>query len=218
MRKIWPAFLAILASAAFALSVFNRLPEQVVSHWGADGTPDGWMSRGAMVIEIHCIMFVIAAVLALAPALTRMLGPTPNNFELHAGSYWLVVNASLVFVAGATIAAVGMNLGWKFHVEWLRFALGLLLMTIGNVMTRARPNWIFGVRTSWTLSSDKSWRATNRAFGYGFVILGLLSIVATAIRPTAMVRVLTAGSIAISFVSLVVSYIVWKNDPLARHE
>lgn len=218
MRKLWPAFLAIMASAVFSLSVFSRLPEQVVSHWGADGSPDGWMSRGAMVIEIHCIMFVIAAVLALAPALTRTLGPTRNNFELHATSYWLVANAALVFVAGATILAVGMNLGWTFQIEWLRLTFGMLLIIIGNVMTRTRPNWIFGVRTPWTLSSDKSWRATNRAFGYGFVLLGLVSIVFAVVQPTAMVRVLTVGSIAISFLSIVLSYIVWKNDPLARHD
>lgn len=214
MRKLWPAFFAIVASAAFSLLMFNHLPERVVSHWGADGTPNGWMSREAFVLGIHGLMIAVALVLAFAPR----IAPKRNNFEAHEVSYWLVANAALTLVAGVTVISFGINLGWKFRIESLGYGVGLLMIIMGNVMTRVRPNWIIGARTPWTLSSDKSWRQTNRWVGYGFVLLGLLSIVVTVLRPTAMVWVVLVGSIAIAIISLVVSYIVWKNDPLARHD
>ncbi|MEP6781428.1 MAG: SdpI family protein [Gemmatimonadaceae bacterium] len=214
MRKLWPAFFAIVASVAFSLSMFNRLPERVVSHWGANGTPNGWMSRGAFVFGIHGLMIAVAVVLAFAPR----IAPKRNNFEAHKGSYWLVANAAIILVAGITVISFGVNLGWNFRIESLGYGVGLLIIIMGNVTTRVRPNWIFGLRTPWTLSSDKSWRKANRFAGYGFVLVGLAVVVVTAIRPAAMVWVVLIGSIAMSLAASLLSYIVWKNDPLARHD
>ena len=213
MRKLWPGFLTIAASAAYTATLFNRLPERVVSHWGANGQANGWASRDAFVFGMYGIALGLAGLLAVAPK----LDPKRYNFESHESSYWLVANATLALLALATTLAVGINAGLAVHIEWLGYALGALLVVMGNVFTRVRPNWVFGVRTPWTLSSDKAWREAHRVAGYGFVVVGIATILATAIRPDALTKVLLPGVIVVTLASIACSYIVWKNDSSISH-
>jgi uncharacterized membrane protein len=208
MRKLWPGLLALSVSAIISALMYVRLPERVVSHWGADGTPNGWSSRFAFVVGIHILGLFVALVLAYAPR----VDPRRNNFAFHAGSYWLIANAVLGLVAGATVLAIGINAGWNVHIGWLGYGLGLLFVLMGNVFTRIRPNWIFGVRTPWTLSSDRAWREAHRVAGYGFVLVGVAVLIITALRPDALMYVLLAGVLLVSAVSILRSYLVWKNE------
>ena len=41
-------------------------------------------------------------------------------------------------------------------------AIGLLIYYAGVLTENARQNWFMGVRTPWTLSSEKVWNKTNR--------------------------------------------------------
>lgn len=213
LRKLWPGLLAIAVSAIFAALVYSRLPERVVSHWGADGTPNGWMSRAAFVGGMLSIELAVGVSMAFVPR----IDPLRNNFQAHAGAYWLVVNSSLVLVAVAMSLAIGANLGWHINVGWLSYGVALLFIVVGNVMTRIRPNWIFGVRTPWTLSSDVSWRATHRLAGYGMLILGVVLLVIEAVRPDWFGFVLLPGALAVSLASVVRSYFVWKSDSAVPH-
>jgi len=54
--------------------------------------------------------------------------------------------------------------------------LGALLLTIGAVMRRMRPNAIMGVRTPWTLTSEASWNASHRVGGWIFMAIGTLMV------------------------------------------
>ena len=55
--------------------------------------------------------------------------------------------------------------------------VGLLFAIIGNVLTTVRSNFMFGVRTPWTLSSDLAWDRTHRLVGRLFVVTGLVMVV-----------------------------------------
>lgn len=213
LRKLWPGLLAIAASAVFAALMYSHLPERVVSHWGIDGTPNGWMSRAAFVGGMLSIELAVGVLMAFVPR----IDPRRDNFKAHAGAYWLVVNSSLVLVAVAMSLAIGANLGWHINFGWMNYGLALLFIAIGNVTTRIRPNWIFGVRTRWTLSSDRSWRETHRVAGYGMVILGVVLLVLAATLPDMFNFVLLPSVIAVVVVSVVRSYFVWLADPTVAH-
>jgi len=213
MRKLWPGVLLVLASAAFGAAMWSRLPLRVASHWNASGQVNGWTSRTALLILLPALALVMAVVLRYVP----QIDPKRRNFPLHAPAYWLVVNVLLGFLAVIHVAIVGYNLGWTVSLNTvIGIALGVLFIITGNVLTRVRPNWIFGVRTPWTLSSDLSWRETHRLAGYLFVATGILVLLCGLVRPAAMVAVLMTGLIASALVSVVYSYFAWKRDPNAQ--
>ncbi len=211
MRKLWPGLVALTASAVLSAFMYSRLPNVVVSHWAVDGEPNGWTSRLGFVIGIHALGFLVALVSAFAPR----LDPRRENFVTHEGAYWLVTNAVLALLAGATVLAIGINAGWNMQISWLGYGLGALFVVMGNVLPRVRPNWIFGIRTPWTLSSDRAWREAHRLGGYGLVVLGIAVIIVGAFRPDAVRFVLMPGVVLVSAVSSIRSYFVWKSEASA---
>jgi uncharacterized membrane protein len=213
IRKLWPGLAATAAAAVFGILRLHDLPPMVASHWGVHGEVNGYMSRTALVMLMPAIGLVVAAVLAFAPR----LDPRYRNFPLHAGSYWLVANAVLAFLAGTHVLIVGYNLGWPINLTRIMgIGSGLLFIILGNVMTRVRPNWIFGIRTPWTLSSDLAWRQTHRLGGYLFVVSGIAVIATGVLWPASTFAVLLTGSLLSAGIAIVWSYFAWRRDPAVQ--
>ena len=51
---------------------------------------------------------------------------------------------------------------------------GLVLVAIGNLLPRTRPNVAVGVRTARTLANAQLWQQVHRAGGYATVGLGIV--------------------------------------------
>ncbi len=180
IKKLWPGIVLNLAAAIFGFAVLHRLPERVASHWGIHGEVNGYSPRIVIVLLVPLLSLVIAVVLAFAP----QLDPKRRNFPMHAGAYWVVTNTVLAFLAAFHVVLIGFNLGWSINIRVvLGVGLGILFTVLGNVLTRVRPNWIFGVRTPWTLSSDVSWRESHRVAGYGFVAAGFATLLTALVAP-----------------------------------
>lgn len=58
--------------------------------------------------------------------------------------------------------------------------VGLVLIGIGNLLPRTRPNLAIGIRTSKTLTDRRIWIQTHRTGGYIVVGLGIVIVVAGA--------------------------------------
>jgi uncharacterized membrane protein len=209
MRKLIPGILATLAALGFGVWALPGLPEQVATHWGFDGKPDGWSSRSTAVFLLPMIGLGIAALLAFLPR----TDPRRKNFELHAPTYWLVANASLIVISAIHVGVIGHGLGWPIPLSRVvAIGVGALFVIIGNVMTRMRPNWFMGIRTPWTLSSDVVWRKTHRAGGYGFVAAGGLAILAGLLRPDWASWVITGSIAVVALGAVIYSYFLWREE------
>ena len=213
MRKLWPGLLASAAATLFAVLSWPRLPEEVASHWDIHGAVNGTMSRFWLVVMMPVLAVALAGILTIAPK----VDPKRRNFPLHAGAYWVVANAVLLFLALVHVLVVGYNLGWPIRLEEVMMpGLGILFMVIGNLLTRVRPNWIFGIRTPWTLSSEVSWRETHRIGGYGFVVVGSAVVITSLVNPAIAIYVMMIGLGGSTLLAVVWSYVAWKRDPNAQ--
>jgi len=56
-------------------------------------------------------------------------------------------------------------------------AMGLLFIVIGSLLRKAKRNWFIGIRTPWTLSSDRVWDETHRLGSILFMISGVLAVI-----------------------------------------
>ena len=213
MRKLWPGLLASAGATFFAVVSWPRLPERVASHWNVHGVVDGTTSRIWLVAMMPILALALAGILTIAPK----IDPKRRNFPLHASAYWVVANAVLFFLALVHVFLVGFNLGWPIDLQAVMMpGLGILFIVIGNVLTRVRPNWIFGIRTPWTLSSEVSWRETHRIGGYGFVAVGVAVVVTALVNPPAAIYVMLVGLGIATLLAVVWSYVSWKRDPNAQ--
>src|SRR5205814_2558504 len=76
----------------------------------------------------------------------------------------------MIELTGAT-KAVGLHLPAGRAVVVL---LGVMLVAIGNLLPRTRPNVAVGVRTTRTLTTAQLWQQVHRAGGYATVGLGIV--------------------------------------------
>jgi hypothetical protein len=103
--------------------------------------------------------------------------------------------------------------GYSVKIDRLMpIGVGLLLVFLGNYLTRVEPNWFVGIRTPWTLSSDTVWRKTHRTSG-GLLVIGGLLLVAVAFLPrSAFLPLLVAAIVIAVVIPIVQSYILWKRE------
>ena len=208
MRKWIPLLIVGVAFIASAV-VYTRLPETVPTHWSIDGQPNGWSSRlwGAWMIPLFLI-----GMLALFRFLP-VIDPRGKNYTKFGGTFEGIIVSLMLFMLGLHIivlrAALGYNVGMG---RVLPIGVGALFIVIGNLLPRARPNWFIGLRTPWTLSSDRVWEKTHRFGGRVFVAGGILMVLAAFVSAQWAHVVLFAVILTCSAGVMVYSYLEWRRE------
>ncbi len=207
------AYAILVAMWTSAIVAFPWLPRHVPTHWGIDGHADGWMPRfpGAFIAPLAATaVFVLRMV---APKTNPRPGPRGQGSPLRRRDLDLATALLVGFLAALQSLTLAAALGWPVDVvNGILVALGFLLMGLGSWFPRLRPNGWVGVRTPWTLTSERVWRATHRAGGRVFVGAGFL-VLAAAFLPRGaqwIVALVAIGGAALF--GVVYSYLAWKKE------
>ena len=169
--------LLTLLPMVVGLILWNRLPERIAIHFGADNQPNGWSSRGFTVFGIPAIMAVLEIVCII------LTDADPKSRNIHAKSMmlvlWIMPLLSWV-VLGMTYA---FALGCKPDVEMIcQLILAAVLMVLGNYLPKTQQNYTFGIRVSWALNSEDNWYHTHRFAGFVYTIGGAVCAVITLLH------------------------------------
>ncbi|MCC6617716.1 MAG: SdpI family protein [Chloroflexi bacterium] len=202
--------LAMLALSAWA---WFQLPDgaQVPVHWGPNGEPDGWGPKWLGLLGLPATAAFVLGLLALIPRFEPRLA----NLSRSAPAYVAIGLAVMGMLAIMHVAAVMAALGSDIDMSAVALlAAGAMFIVIGNFMGKTRSNWFFGIRTPWTLSSERSWAKTHRLGGRLFMAMGVAVVAAVAlIGSEAAVWVMLAALALVIVVLFVYSYIAWRDDP-----
>jgi uncharacterized membrane protein len=78
-------------------------------------------------------------------------------------------------------------------------------MLLGNVLGKVQRNFFVGVRTPWTLASDRVWADTHRVAAWVFVGMGLVGLVAAiaGTHPLISITAIILGALGVVLFSLV---------------
>ena len=208
MRKL-VAPLVILGALAFSVAVWGRLPERMPVHWGLNGEVDRYGSRTQAAFFFPALMLLVWLLMRFLPR----IDPRRANYAKFGDTYDLLVNSFVTLFAVMHVALLGAALGWPVSMERVVPALiGLQFIILGNALPRARPNWWFGIRTPWTLSSDRVWTRTHRVGGYLLAGAGVVLLAGAAVPGPWTFALGIAAAIAAGFGSLVYSYFAWKQE------
>lgn len=208
MRK-WIPFLIIAAAVAASAIVYPNLPPQVPTHWDISGHPNGWSSRfwGAWLTPI--LLVVIWAFMRVLPK----IDPRGANYEKFGGAFEAIIVSIMLFMLGLHVVVLRATLGYPVAMERVvPIGVGVLLAVIGNLLPRARPNWFIGIRTPWTLSSDRVWEKTHRFGGHIFVAGGILIVLAALVTAQWAHLVLVTVVLLCTAAVLIYSYLEWKRE------
>ena len=179
-----PAILSaglVAASAALGLWAYETLPDQarIALHFGLNGQPDGFAPKGWGLALLPIISAGVLALLYVLPRMARQKG-----LEASAGPYGLMMIGvmAVLLVAQATVVARAMDPA----VDVLRYvfvSVGVLFAVLGNILGKVRHNFIFGIRTPWTLMNETVWDKTHRFTGRLMFVGGLVLAAAAILSP-----------------------------------
>lgn len=207
MRKSISAILVIiLASFIIGIWLYPDMPEQMPSHWNAAGQVDGYMPR---FWGLFLMPFISVGLLLLFMAIPR-IDPLKRNiekFRKYFDSFVVLIIAFLFYIYLLTLA---WALGYRFNMMYMMLpALGFLFYYIGILMEHVKRNWFIGIRTPWTLSSDRVWEKTHKLGGKLFKIAGVIAVIGILFGEHAIWFVLVPV-IAVAVYLIVYSYLEYQ--------
>jgi uncharacterized membrane protein len=208
MRRLIRIFMVLVAVGA-SLVMYAGLPEQVPVHWNIRGEVDRYGARHEALFLIPLIMLATWGMLRFLPR----IDPLRANYARFAGTYEVIIDSILAMMLVIHLAILLGASGAPDSVSLVvRAAIGAMFIVMGNVMPRTRQNWFVGVRTPWTLASERVWDRTHRLAGYLFVALGVIVILTIPLAPQIGIPVLAAGVAIVGLGSVVYSYLEWRKE------
>lgn len=191
--KKW-MWISSIVSLVITAVVLQFMPESVPMHYDIAGNVDRWGSKYENLI-FPIIILVSALFMSLLIGLYERKANRTDDDKERAGA---ISNAKILGIVGMTMSAMfgvmqcfilyGAYTGAKTEAATATvdigkvscILLGAMLIVIGNFMTKTRTNGTVGVRISWSMYNDNTWRKSNR-FGAIAIILGGLVTIITAV-------------------------------------
>lgn len=206
------AILAMLALAfAVALVLYPQMPDPMPSHWNAAGEVDGYMPK---FWGLFLFPLVSVGIFLLFLAIPR-IDPLRANIAQFIGAY----NTMMVLLTGFMLYLYALTLLWALGFQFnmtvmILPAMGALFIAIGLALGRAKRNFMVGIRTPWTLSSDTVWAETHQLGKWMFIGAGIVSILCAFLGEIGF-WVFTLSMLVAAFVPIVYSYFLWRREQAA---
>ena len=202
--------LMIAAATVAGLLLWNRLPDQMASHWNVNDQVDGYTSKFGGVFMLPLITLGMVLLFLVVPS----IDPLKANIAQFRGAFNLFIVLIVAFMLYIYALSLAWNLGYdNFKMSGAMLpAIGLLFIFIGYMMRQAKRNFFIGIRTPWTLSSDRVWNETHRIGAVLFIISGALAFIGGFLGGTTAFWFMFAPIIGSTIFLLIYSYLLYQRE------
>lgn len=188
--KKWMWVISIVSLVITAV-VLQFMPESVPMHYDMAGNVDRWGSRYENLI-FPIIILVLALFMSLLIGFYERKANKADDDKKRAGA---ISNAKILGIVGTAMSTTfcvmqcfilyGAYSGAKTEATSATvdigkvscILMGVMFIVFGNFMTKTRINGTVGVRISWSMYNDNTWRKSNRFGAIAMILGGLLTIV-----------------------------------------
>jgi len=162
----------VLFSFVIALYFYPQLPDTMASHWNINGEVDGYMSKCSGAFLMPLVSLFIFLLFLLIPK----IDPLKKNYEKFRKYFDGFILTMILFLFYVYLLSLFWNLGYRFNMGRLMMpALGFVFFYSGVLIKNAKRNWFVGIRTPWTLSSDKVWDKTHKLGAIFYKTAGIVA-------------------------------------------
>ena len=189
MKKVmWIlSFLSLIGTAV----VLQFLPERVPMHFDIAGNIDRWGSKYENLV-FPVIILALSLFWTLFIRYYEKKSRTAADEKERAGAK---TNTKVLCVAGLLMAAMFTVMqGSILYGAWKASApgtaeqavdigkisvilMGIVFIVLGSYMTKTRINRTVGLRVSWSMYNDNTWRKSNRFGAFALMAAGVLTVV-----------------------------------------
>ncbi|NOU98710.1 DUF1648 domain-containing protein [Paenibacillus sp. LMG 31457] len=210
MKVIREIFLILISvsPAVGALLLYNQLPETMATHFSVNNEVNGTMSRGMLIV-----MLILLGLIPVILRVLRFVDPKRANYEQFSKAFEASRAGIAILLTVIGWMIIAYNLG--YHVDMTKvilFVVGLFFAIMGNYMTQVKHNYMFGVRTPWTLANEEIWRKTHRLAGPLMMIGGIIAVISSFLSGSAAVIVFLIVILTASIIPVIYSYLLYTRS------
>lgn len=189
------------------LLLWDKFPEQMATHYGLGGQPDGWSSIPFAVFFPPLLMLAVQWLCILLTA--KDPGNRNRNQKVQTLVYWIIPVISNL----SSYLMYALALGVELAVDKIMTVpMGLLFAAIGNYLPKCKKNSTIGIRVPWTFSSEENWNATHRMAGKLWVMGGIVIALSAFLPGSAGAWVMVTVMILLCVVPIAYSYAFFRRQ------
>jgi uncharacterized membrane protein len=197
----------ILLPSLFGVIMWNKIPNEVVTHLGVNGNPDAMGNKAMLVFGIPLIL--LAAHLFCLWISGKDPGHKKQSKKAIGVVFWIMPAASIC--VNSLMYAVTLEAEFNPMVLLVLF-LAFMFICIGNYLPVCKQNATLGIKIKWTLENAENWRATHRFSGRVWFICGLLIIPCAFLPEKYAPTVLIGILLPVVILPLAFSYLYYKKQ------
>lgn len=171
-KTLIAASVLTLLPVVIGLLLWNKLPDRIPTHFGADNMANGWSSKPMAVFGLPLLLLALeyfCAFFANADPKKKNI-----NQKLMRLILWIVPVLSVVTCLSCYVIALGVPVDIGMLINIL---IGVMFVIMGNYMHKIKQNYSVGIKLPWTLNSEENWNRTHRLGSWLFVIGGAAFII-----------------------------------------
>lgn len=198
--------LIIIASFLVGTYFYPLLPEKVASHWNAQSEVDGYVDRFWGVFLMPIISIFLFVLFLILPR----IDPRHKNIEKFRKYFDLFIITLFLFLIYIYFLTLAWNSGYVFDLgQFMVPGLAALFFVTGYLIEHAESNWTIGIRTPWTLSSEKVWKKTHDLGGKLFKIVSFVMLIGIFF-PLYAIWFVIVPILAVMFFLIIYSYFEYQ--------
>ncbi len=199
------------------LIALQFLPDTIPAHYDFNGKITRWGSKyESLISPIWTILFGFFMLgMARYCAKKEEDGKNNENICLITGIACLILFNALTGYSLYTDFTKVENLSLVVvDINQITFGiLGVSMIIIGNIMPKARLNSIFGLRTSWSMKNELTWKKSQRFGGILFIIAGIIIFVVSCLTKGMTCFFWAMGILVfVAMISVYYTYKIAKNS------
>ena len=200
-----------LLSLAISAYYYPQMPEQMASHWNAQGQVDGYLSRSWGLFLIPITLVGLALLFLAVPR----VDPLRENIERFRPYYNGFVILFMVFMTCVHLLTILWSVEIRISPNLVvPIGAGIMFIGAGVLCENTRQNWFVGIRTPWTMSSEIVWDRTHRMAGKLFKVSGVIAVAGVLFGSYAVYFVLVPAILVAAY-TVAYSYLEYRREEAA---
>ena len=182
--------------------MWDKMPDQVATHWGFNNIANGWSSKAFAVFGIPLMLFAIH----IFTVFVTLNDPKKKNIgsKILSMIFWIIPVTSIITCLSIYGIALGLNINIGLIINLL---VGALFIIIGIYLPSIKQNYTVGIKLPWTLNSEENWDKTSKFSGKLWVAGGVCILINTYFRSTLILLIIIT---VISVIPVIYSFLIYK--------
>ncbi len=205
LRHLIISSILTLLPIAAGIILWDKLPDNMISHWDSSGTPDSVASKGFCVFGFPVLLLIFHFIcLAITSA-------DKKNNNQNSKMFLIVfyIMPVISFYASAIIYSTALGLEFE-KSKFIFLLISAMFVIIGNFLPKCKQNSTLGIKLPWTIYDEENWNKTHRLGGKLWVICGIIMLVAVFLPIKAIPFILIPIIAVASVIPAIYSYVIYK--------